>query len=1082
MTALDQELDPTTLAPSPVVLERTPAGDAARLEAEGLSLLQYPATTAASGPAGLSLRVHEADGAMRAHRLHGPACGGRISEDGAVHTRHGDLAARTRVAVTEDGAGWTWQVTLHNAGSTPLRLDVLHTLDVALSPLEDVRRNEQYVAQYLDLTPVVLGEDPGTLALAVRQNMPGARTPWAVVGSDDPIDSWATDALQLIDRTTGAGLDLARDLPSERLQHEHTLAALRTAPLDLAPGEERTVSFWGAVLPDHPDATGPADAPVIRALRGALELPERVPESAEPTEVPGSLLALAPEAEALPLQEPALTALAGGELRLAERDGDRLLSAFGPAGHLVTAAKERLVLRPHGHIQQRSASAAPDLAVLASTVWMRGVFCSQLTCGHASAAPLTGIRRSYLGLDPVGGVRILRRDPDGTWRRLGLPSAWLTDTADSTWVYRLAEATIEVRSRVELPGTVHLDVRTTGTPGDLLVSLDADPALEVRAEADGAALPLGDDAALFTDGAAHGTGLRSVLAPAARELHLQLGAPAETAEPAGEHPAGYTPRLPGLTRLDGTRRTGGLGDPVAVVGESLGWFAQNAAVHFRSPRGLEQFTGGAWGVRDVCQGPVGLLLATGEHQVLRATLLRVLAAQQVDGTWPQWFDYLPGHGGPGLRDSHGDVVYWPLRALGEYLQVTGDASLLDEPAGWVGEDALGEPTPVLDHVDRALAHISAQRTADPRLPAYGHGDWNDSLQPARPELARHLCSAWTAGLEIASLGALVEGLETVGRGELPLADRSRELAAGAREAVAEVLLVDEELAGYAVLDGGPLRHLVHPRDEETGLRHGSLQMIHAIADEQLTPEQARHHLELLEEHLVGPSGLHLFDRPVSYHGGVTEVFLRAEAATFWGREVGLMYMHAHLRWIEALLHLGEAEQAWQELLKAVPIGISDRLRGARPRQATAYFSSADAVFPDRWSADEHAARMFDPATGFEGGWRVYSSGPGLLLRLVVEEMLGVRVRATGIEIDPVLAAELDDTEARIPLPEGEATVRYRVGGAGCGLRSLRVDGREIPLDGSDASVVPLARRYRAAGVRLPRELVRDGSLLEVEVG
>lgn len=35
MTALDQELDPTTLTPSPVVLERTPAGDAARLEARG---------------------------------------------------------------------------------------------------------------------------------------------------------------------------------------------------------------------------------------------------------------------------------------------------------------------------------------------------------------------------------------------------------------------------------------------------------------------------------------------------------------------------------------------------------------------------------------------------------------------------------------------------------------------------------------------------------------------------------------------------------------------------------------------------------------------------------------------------------------------------------------------------------------------------------------------------------------------------------------------------------------------------------------------------------------------------------------
>ena len=42
----------------------------------------------------------------------------------------------------------------------------------------------------------------------------------------------------------------------------------------------------------------------------------------------------------------------------------------------------------------------------------------------------------------------------------------------------------------------------------------------------------------------------------------------------------------------------------------------------------------------------------------------------------------------------------PAEVADGRLRLTGDASLLDEPAGWVGEDALGEPTPVLDHVDR----------------------------------------------------------------------------------------------------------------------------------------------------------------------------------------------------------------------------------------------------------------------------------------------------------------------------------------------------------------------------------------------
>ena len=39
----------------------------------------------------------------------------------------------------------------------------------------------------------------------------------------------------------------------------------------------------------------------------------------------------------------------------------------------------------------------------------------------------------------------------------------------------------------------------------------------------------------------------------------------------------------------------------------------------------------------------------------------------------------------------------------------------------------------------------------------------------------------------------------------------------------------------------------------------------------------------------------------------------------------------------------------------------------------------------------------------EGGWRVYSSGPGLILRLVTEGMLGLRWRFDGLERDAEFA-------------------------------------------------------------------------------
>ncbi len=41
------------------------------------------------------------------------------------------------------------------------------------------------------------------------------------------------------------------------------------------------------------------------------------------------------------------------------------------------------------------------------------------------------------------------------------------------------------------------------------------------------------------------------------------------------------------------------------------WLAHNAMIHLTVPHGLEQYTGAAWGTRDVCQGPVEFLLALG---------------------------------------------------------------------------------------------------------------------------------------------------------------------------------------------------------------------------------------------------------------------------------------------------------------------------------------------------------------------------------------------------------------------------------------------------------------------------------------
>ena len=85
-----------------------------------------------------------------------------------------------------------------------------------------------------------------------------------------------------------------------------------------------------------------------------------------------------------------------------------------------------------------------------------------------------------------------------------------------------------------------------------------------------------------------------------------------------------------------------------------------------SPRGLEQFSGGGWGTRDVCQGPVGLLTALGRQDEVRDVLLRVLRAPRTraaTGRRPSTScRRCPSRAS---RTPTATCVFWPLLAIGE---------------------------------------------------------------------------------------------------------------------------------------------------------------------------------------------------------------------------------------------------------------------------------------------------------------------------------------------------------------------------------------------------------------------------------
>ena len=1091
-----------------------------RMDYRDITVNLFPGTSLEGGPANIYLRRRDTGGVTLTPLL-GPDSPARIQSDGGGLTLAGEwcgirFSASWVLATTTPA--WFWHIRLENSGSEGVTVDLIYAQDLAIAPYGAIRQNEYYVSQYLDHTPLLHPQQG--LVVATRQNQAvGGRYPWCVIGSLGKGVAFATDALDIhgyAGRIGNSPTGVVAGLPGIRLQHEHAMVGVQDEPVRLAPGQATARGFFGWLEDHHPAATAEADRVFVDR---ALALPERLPPATSPAlpVLPKavSLFSTAALLAAQPLGEADLSRYFGTGRREEEREAGDVLSFFtGQRRHVVLTAKELTVLRPHGHILRSGNTLEPDEAGLTSTVWMGGTFHSMVTQGHVSINRFLSTTHSYLGLFRSQGLRVFVATATG-WQLLAIPSAFEMAPESCRWLYQYADGVIEVRSSA---GTdcheLRLNLRIMeGEPVRLLMSCHvalngddgavAEPVVHqqdgqaiwvgTRADSDvGRRFPVGGFRLDFSDdtpiGRVGGDELLYVDGQSRQQPYLCiLTEPTLTAELVITGHLVEAVPLPKKSADDYWREvTAGLtlaaDAPKCLqrVVEMMPWLAHNALIHYLAPRGLEQYSGGGWGTRDVTQGPVELLLAVGRRAPIRDLLLRVFSHQNADGDWPQWFMFFDRERNIRPADSHGDIVFWPLLALAQYLDASGDDELLDEPVPFFhDEPAAGATATVWQHVERAFDLINSRLIAGTRLAAYGHGDWNDSLQPANPAMRERLCSAWTVTLHYQVLTTLAGTL--AGFGQCERAAGFRLMADEVLADFRQHLLVDGVVTGYAYFeDEGRIDYLIHPRDRRTGLSYSLLPMMHAVINDMLSPEDARQQLALIRQHLHGPDGAHLFDRPMAYQGGPMTIFQRAESSSFFGREIGIMYTHAHLRYAEALWHYGDAEGFFAALGQAIPIGLQALIAPATRRQANCYYSSSDAAFSDRYRAYTDYALALKGEIALEGGWRVYSSGAGIAISLILRCLLGIRQAGDRLVIDPVLPPSLDGLTVNMDIADHPFDIRYYTGSTGHGPVSLTFN--DLPLD-----FVRLPNPYRSGAAEVPMaELagrwLTSGNVLTVSLG
>lgn len=985
---------------------------------------------------------------------------------------------------------WFWNITLHGSGM----VDLVYGQDLGIGEEGGIYTNELYISQYLGHS---VFEGKNGYVVCSRQNMPCAGCfPYIQQGTIGiKTEHFSTDGLQFFGlsyRENNMAEKLSGCLEDKNLQYEFAYAALQTEKFELE--GEKHLTFYGIFQENHPEAV--AEIEFESELQAAYEslsqnvAPSKNVETLHKKEEFGDIYS-----------SPSFTEEELHQFfpvrNLEEVSDNHLYSFFTPEhSHVVTKEKELVCERPHGTI----IITPPDTKhvnseLIASTQYMNGVFNSHVVIGNTDMHKLLSTPRGFLNLLKNSGQRLYVR-MGGQYRLLTLPGLFEMGMNYSRWYYKLPDdilivtaftaasapdITLQVNSTSgksydfiitnqlsagpnEYAKDIHCASITNGLR--FFVETPAYPGLHYDFILPKTSFQVSDDRIFFQENLPEDETFLTLSLTNETDFSLIIHGALDEAEKEirtdysfqkeKEECLKYYSNLTSHFQLNA--RTGN--EKTDILNETIWWYTHNAMIHFSMPHGLEQPGGAAWGTRDICQGPFEFFLTTQHYDLLRSILLNIFSHQNYDTKeWPQWFMF--DRYSMNAGECHGDVIFWPLKCVGDYINASGDVDILKEILPY--DEAPEKKESLLEHIKRALSNIKETRfIKNTGLITYAGGDWDDTLQPANEELKKSLVSAWTEALAYQTCCTLSSAVTNI---DSELSEELISMSQKIKETFLNVLIKDGVIAGF-LENSEETNYLLHPSDKKTGIHYRLLPMTRSIIAELVDSQQAAANTAAIEERLKCPDGVRLMDKPASYDGGISHLFKRAEQAANVGREISLQYTHAHIRYIEAMAKLGKANEAWNSLFIINPVLIQHSVPNARIRQSNMYFSSSEGAYSTRYDYAENFHLLKTGKIDVKGGWRLYSSGPGIYLRQLIANVLGIRFDKKGLILDPVLPVELDGLTFSYDCYGRTFYFQYCISGN----TDIYAEDEK-----GNISVEQLSNPYRRGGLLIPKEVLENCS-------
>ncbi len=996
-----------------------------------------------------------------------------------------------QVVLSLHGHAWVYDVLL---GKKTLEgvYDLFYGQDVGIASTGSILASEAYTAQYIDHQSF---KDQFGYTICSRQNQ--GDTQVLQIGSLTKNIGFVTDGTQFFGlsykKTNEPKALFEPKLANENYQYEFPYITLQSEPLKL--NQPTSVVFYGYYKPLHEGIVSQKfnvldDYNFIKSFY-RLTQPKKVkPFIGMEDVIVGQSIDEATLKQWYPVQNHL------------EKQGDVLSFFTDHHTHVVLPSKELLVERPHGHMIIHGDVLHVSEKIMAQTNFMYGVFASHVVLGNTNFHKLLGVVRNFLNLDKLSGMRIYLKK-EGRYQILTMPSVYEISVNVCRWVYVLEDDTIEVMvsaDKDELTQKITFNSKQQ-KPYDILVTQalvmhpqeyevpvplkienntlvidtslngfihDHYPTLQYRYRVEGLTL---SEARLTQFENLSNFGVITFDYEQQSHFEFFIDGTFDTFKAVDIDPVVSQQKFNAfIESLTGIKlKHPKFQSKLNVLNESAFWFTHNGLVHYSSPHGLEQSNGAAWGTRDICQGPAELFMAASRYDIVREILLKVFRRQFVEGgDFPQWFMF-DNYYRIQAHESHGDIIIWPLRTLGIYLKATRDLSILNEQVPYMSkkDNAFVWPEKtLLDHIVSTLDCIEASYIPNTHLPRYGGGDWDDTLQPANHDLTSKMVSGWTIALLYDALNTLAIELS-----DLPVSKRLNQMKEDMQKDYETYMVKAGVPAGFIVFnDNGSIDYLLHPSDQQTGLKYRLLALKRPIISEMIDKSQATSYKDLIVKELKHPDGVRLMDTAVTYRGGLKTYFSRAETAANFGREIGIQYCHAHIRFIEAMAKLGEPNLAFEALYTINPIDIQKSVPNANYRQSNVYFSSSDAAFKDRYEAKRDFEKVRKGLIPVKAGWRMYSSGPGIYLNQMVSNVLGFKQYHQGLWIDPALPSELDGLQLHYHMGPYPLEVSYQFG-----------DAEQVKINHQTVHSTPMHNRYRHAGVWIEAGLLKANQVNHIEV-